>query len=132
LSAENSQNWRIPASTFYNRCVGNLRTQARVAVHYRVAVRHAGRDARGMTENLSERGTMLSVDIDPPLGPGDVITLDIGLPSGSQVSVGAHVRWVSSVLPGMVGVEFDAPIPVALAEHIQQMLAECFRAAQAG
>lgn len=112
--------------------MGNLRTQARVAVHYRVAVRHAGREARGITENLSERGTMLSVEIHPPLGPGDVITLDMSLPNGSQVSVGAHVRWVSSVLPGMVGVEFDAPMPTALAEHIEHMLAECFPAANVG
>ncbi|MFV8754141.1 PilZ domain-containing protein [Nannocystaceae bacterium ST9] len=112
--------------------MGELRNQARVAVHYRVAVHHAGREARGTTENFSERGAMLSVDISPPLGAGDVVSLGVTLADGTLVDVVGRVRWVSSVLPGMVGVEFDLPMPVALAEHIQQMLAARFPAASVG
>jgi hypothetical protein len=105
-----------------------------VAVHYRVAVRLASRtgEARGTTENLSDCGTMLSVEIDPPLSAGDLVQLAISLPGGPVVSVGGLVRWVSSVLPGMVGVEFELPMPVALVEHVEQMLAERFRPANVG
>ena len=53
---------------------------------------------------------MLSVEIDPPLGAGDVVQLAITLPDGAVVVVGGRVRWASSVLPGMVGVEFDPPM----------------------
>jgi hypothetical protein len=103
-----------------------------VAVHHRVAVRIGGREARGVTENLSERGTMLSVEIEPPLVTGDVVRLAISLPDGATMNVGGVVRWVSTVLPGMVGVEFEPPIPAALAEYVERMLADLFPKANVG
>ncbi len=116
----------------YTECVGNLRTQSRVAVHYRVAVSHCGREARGTTENVSERGAMLSVDMTPSLCAGDAVQLGLTLPDGSSISASGRVRWVSSVLPGMVGVEFDLPMPVALVDHIEQMLTAQVSLATAG
>ena len=53
-----------------------------MAVNYRLIVRHAGFEGRGNTENLSERGAMLSVDIDPALNAGDMLELDLELPQG--------------------------------------------------
>jgi len=93
-----------------------------VAVHYRVAVRHAGREARGTTENLSERGAMLSVEIDPPLAAGDPLALALSLPDGTVIGFGGRVCWVSSVLPGMAGIEFDLPMPEVLVGHIRELL----------
>lgn len=75
---------------------------------------------------------MLSVEIEPPLIAGDVVQLEISLPDGSVVAVGGLVRWVSSVLPGMVGVEFELPMPAALVEHVERMLAERFRPSGTG
>lgn len=96
--------------------------QQRVAVQYRLIVRRAGIEAPGMTENLSERGSMLSVDIDPPLAPGDRVELVLDLPGAGPIRVGASVRWTSSVLPGMAGVEFTQPAPPQLIGHVAQLL----------
>jgi hypothetical protein len=98
------------------------REQHRVAVHYRLIVRHAGIEGPGVTENLSERGGMLSVDIDPPLSPGDLVELDFDVPGLGPITVGAHVRWASSVLPGMTGVEFTLPVRSELLAHIAKLV----------
>jgi hypothetical protein len=96
-------------------------------VQYRLIVRRAGIDpARrgeglGMTENLSERGCMLSVDIDPPLQPGDLVKLELELPGAGPITVDALVRWTSSVLPGMAGVEFNQPTAPELLGHLAQL-----------
>jgi hypothetical protein len=102
--------------------VADQRVQHRVAVHYRLIVRHAGLEGRGTTENLSDRGAMLSVDIESTLVPGDLIELDLDLPGLGTITVGAHVRWTSSVLPGMTGIEFTPPVLPELLGHIAQLV----------
>ncbi len=96
----------------------------RLEVHYPVIVRHAGIEGPGVTENLSERGCMLSVDIEPPLQAGDLVELVLELPGAGPITVGAHVRWASSVLPGMTGIEFKQPTAPELLGHIAQLLAQ--------
>lgn len=83
-----------------------------------------------MTENLSDRGAMLSVDIDPPLSPGDSLELELELPDIGVLTVPATVRWTSSVLPGMSGVEFTAPVAPELLAHIAQLISERIDEAQ--
>ncbi|PRQ02241.1 PilZ domain protein [Enhygromyxa salina] len=91
-------------------------------MHYRLIVRHAGVEGRGQTENLSERGAMASIDVDPALCAGDHIELDIELPGHGTVSVAASVRWTSTVLPGMTGLEFTQPISAELLGHIAELV----------
>jgi len=91
-------------------------------VHYRLLVRHQGREGRGSTENLSERGAMLSVDIDPALSASDELELELELPQVGSLTVRATVRWASAVLPGMIGVEFDAPIQAELLAHFAMLV----------
>ena len=98
------------------------RIQPRVAVHYRVVLRRGENEGSGNTENLNELGAMLSVDIDPALNPGDEITVDIDLPEVGVVRTRARVGWMSTVLPGMVGVEYLTPIAPELLAHIAQLL----------
>jgi hypothetical protein len=104
--------------------VSDLRTQPRVAAHYRLTVRYAGLEGRGNTENLSERGAMLSVDMDPPLSAGDEFELVLELPQRGPLTIPVTVRWVSAVLPGMIGVEFDPPVNPELLAHIASLVAE--------
>ena len=103
--------------------VSDQRSQLRVAVHYGLTVRHEGREGRGKTENLSERGAMISVEFEPPLTPGDEIDLDIELDGLGTITVPASVKWASTVLPGMTGIEFDPPVLPELIGHIAQLLA---------
>jgi hypothetical protein len=65
---------------------------------------------------------MVSVDIDPPLSAGDEIDLEIELPEQGSVSVPAKVRWTSTVLPGMTGVEFTLPVAPRLLAHIAELV----------
>jgi hypothetical protein len=102
--------------------VADQREQHRIAVQYRLVIRHAGLEGHGTTENLSDRGGMLSVDIDPPLAPGDLVELDLDLPGLGLITIGAHVRWTSTVLPGMTGVEFTPPVLPELLGHIAQLV----------
>ena len=95
-----------------------------MAVNHRLIVRHAGFEGRGNTENLSERGAMLSVDIDPAVNAGDLLELEFELPQVGTITVGVTVRWVSAVLPGMVGVEFNPPVVPELSAHIALLVAE--------
>jgi len=91
-------------------------------VHYRLIVRDGSREGRGSTENVSERGAMISIDLDPPLRAGGEITLDVELPERGFVQIPARVRWISSVLPGMAGIEFLPPVNSELVAHIAQLL----------
>jgi hypothetical protein len=102
--------------------VADQRVQQRIAVQYRLVIRHAGLEGHGTTENLSESGGMLSIDIDPPLAPGDLVELDIDVPGVGPCTIGAHVRWTSTVLPGMTGVEFISPVLPELLGHIAQLV----------
>ncbi len=104
--------------------MADLRTQSRVAVNYRLVVQHAGFEGRGTMENLSERGAMISVDMDPPLAPGDAIELELELPQLGRTTVPATVRWTSAVLPGMTGVEFDLPMVPELLAHVAMLVAQ--------
>ena len=96
--------------------------QLRVAVHYRLTLRHRGVEGHGSTENLSDRGAMLSIIVDPPLAPGDDVELDLDLPGIGTLTFGAKVRWTSTVLPGMTGVEFTPPVLPELLVHISQLV----------
>jgi PilZ domain len=102
--------------------VAEQREQHRIAVHYRLVIRHAGLQGHGTTENLSDHGAMLSVTFDPPLTPGDLVDLELELPGVGPITVGARVRWTSTVLPGMTGVEFTPPVLPELLGHIAQIL----------
>lgn len=104
--------------------MANLRTQPRVAVHLRLIVRHAGFEGCGHTENLSERGAMISVDIEPALVPGDLLDLEFELPHLGPVTVPATVRWASAVLPGMTGIEFELPVLPELLAFIASLLGQ--------
>lgn len=75
---------------------------------------------------------MLSVELDPPLVSGDVVRLEFMLPEGATLDAPGRVRWVSSVLPGMIGVEFDVPMPTALRKHVEALLAAQYRAVGTG
>jgi hypothetical protein len=100
----------------------DLRRQPRVAAQYRVVVRHAGSEASGTTENLSERGAMVSVITTPPMWPSDVVEIDIELPGIGLITHAATVRWVSSVLPGMTGIELNGPILPEFLAHVARLL----------
>jgi hypothetical protein len=102
--------------------VVDQRGQHRIAVHYRLVIRHAGLEGHGTTENLSDRGAMISVDIDPPLTPGDLLELDLELPGLGLITFGARVRWTSTVLPGMTGIEFTLPVLPELLGHVAQVV----------
>jgi hypothetical protein len=102
--------------------VPDKRVQLRVAVQYRLALRHRGAEGHGTTENLSERGAMLSVIIDPPLAPGDDLELALELPGVGVLDLRAKVRWTSTVLPGMTGVEFTPPVLPELLVHIATLV----------
>lgn len=102
--------------------MADQREQHRIAAQYRLVIRRAGLEGHGTTENLSERGAMLSVAIDPPLTPGDRVELDLDLPGLGLITVGARVRWTSAVLPGMTGVEFIPPVLPELLGHIAQLV----------
>lgn len=67
---------------------------------------------------------MLSVDLQPPPEPGDVLELELELPGTGPVLVNATVRWASAVLPGMLGIEYAQPVPPELLVHIQHLLSE--------
>ena len=99
-------------------------------MHYRLVVHHAGVEGHGSTENLSDLGAMVSVDIDPPLSAGAEIRVDIDIPTLGFTRIPARVRWISSVLPGMAGIEFTPPVAPELLAHIAQLLAD--RIDQAG
>ncbi len=65
---------------------------------------------------------MLSLSEDEAeLQPGARLTITLDLPTGA-CTVSARVRWTSKVLPGMTGVEFQPPVPTALAEYIRVLL----------
>ena len=65
---------------------------------------------------------MISVDIDPALVPGDPLEIELELPHIGPICVPATVRWVSAVLPGMTGIEFDPPILPELLAYIASQL----------
>nr|WP_255216748.1 PilZ domain-containing protein [Pseudenhygromyxa sp. WMMC2535] len=100
-----------------------MRTRPRVAVNYELAVRLGERVGRGETENVSDIGAMISVQLEPPPEAGEVLALVVDIPALGAIEVEAVVRWVSTVLPGMVGVEFEQPVPTALAVHVEGLLA---------
>lgn len=77
-----------------------------------------------MTENLSERGAMISVELEPPPEAGDALALELELPGVGPVALNVSVRWASAVLPGMIGIEFEQPVPPELLVHIQHLLSE--------
>jgi hypothetical protein len=95
-----------------------------VAVQYRLTARLGDREGRGLTENLSERGAMISVELEPPPEAGDELELELELPGVGPVTVSTSVRWASAVLPGMIGAEFEQPVPPELLVHIQHLLNE--------
>ena len=78
-------------------------------MHREISVLIDGRRFVGTTENLSVRGAMMTVpDIDPVLRRGDRVEVSFDLPGLPEpILCSAVVRWVSSVLEDMVGVEFD-------------------------
>lgn len=64
---------------------------------------------------------MVSVEIEPALVSGERIELIVDLP-GSPCTIAAIVRWTSSVLPGMTGIEFEEPVPAALTNHVRMLI----------
>lgn len=66
---------------------------------------------------------MMSVELSPAPVSGDAVVLGFTLPDGTHVDVPGRVRWASAVLPGMIGVEFDVPMPGVLRRHIEELLA---------
>ena len=67
---------------------------------------------------------MISVDIAPALTPGDAIELDLEIPGLGAITVRASVRWTSTVLPGMTGIEFTPPVLPEFLGYIAQLLDE--------
>ncbi|MCA9680812.1 MAG: PilZ domain-containing protein [Myxococcales bacterium] len=104
--------------------MADTRKRPRAAVHYRLAVRHGSNEGVGLTENLSDRGAMVSLELDPPPPSGAALQLDLEVPGVGTLRLTGSVRWVSGVLPGIVGVEFDSPIPPELTLHVHALLAE--------
>ena len=92
-------------------------------MHYRVILHRDTNAGRGATENLSEYGAMLSVEINPPLEPGDVLGVELHLPGGA-VQLRARVKWASTVLPGMVGVQFEQPLAPEYLVHYAELISE--------
>jgi hypothetical protein len=66
---------------------------------------------------------MMSVELTPAPVSGDTLVLGFTLPDGTRLDASGRVRWASAVLPGMIGVEFDVPMPPALRRHIEELLA---------
>lgn len=78
-------------------------------LHCEISLRWSDGQASGETDNVSERGVMLSLGDppEPPLARGDVVRLTFSLPGvDAPCRVDAQVRWNSAVLPGVLGLEF--------------------------
>jgi hypothetical protein len=88
------------------------RREARTRAHWAIELRWADGSAKGMTENLSPSGAMMSVEDEPPLYNGEKVSIAIQLPGrGRSFELAGTVRWVSEMLPNTLGVEFDEPLP---------------------
>jgi hypothetical protein len=69
-------------------------------------MRWEGGGARGLTENLSRSGAMISLEDEPPVEPGRVVELELSVPGRAEpLRVSATVRWVSAMLPNTLGLE---------------------------
>ena len=55
----------------------------------------------------------LSIDTHTPV--------ELELPEVGPIELRARVRWTSSVLPGMTGVEFTPPVAPELLGHVAQL-----------
>ena len=88
------------------------RRDERIKLHREISVSHVVGRFVGTTENLSVRGAMLTVPgIDPEPERGDRVEVSFTLPGLPDPIVrGAIVRWVSTVLEDMIGIEFDEPL----------------------
>lgn len=65
---------------------------------------------------------MISVDMDPALVPGDPLEIELELPQIGLICVPSTVRWVSAVLPGMIGIEFDPPMQPELLAYLASLI----------
>lgn len=88
------------------------RRDVRIRAHWAIRLVWDTGYANGLTENLSQSGAMVSVEDEPPVKPGQEVTLSIQLPEdGRTFELGARVRWVSEMLPNTMGIEFDEELP---------------------
>lgn len=104
------------------------RSEPRIGVQFDVELTTAaGRRLRARTENLSLHGAMLSLRVDPPLSPGERLTVEFSLPEPDapeprKVRREATVRWASEILPDMLGIAFDVPLGSAEARLVGGLL----------
>lgn len=88
------------------------RRHVRIRAHWAVSVTWSSGSARGLTENLSALGAMLSCEDEPPVATGEKVSVSIQLPgNGRAFELAATVRWVSEMLPNTMGIEFDEALP---------------------
>jgi len=91
------------------------RRDVRVKVHCELSMRWsvaiATHDAVGHTDNVSERGAMVSFDAPVDVRRGDQVEVKFTLPGvPSPCKTLATVRWTSAVLPGVLGLEFSTAL----------------------
>ena len=79
-----------------------------------------GRRLEGTTDNLSLSGAMVSTSPDERMDTGTRVRLTLSPPNANAVATEATVRWASGVIPGMVGLEFDTPLPPDFAAVVAQ------------
>ncbi len=83
------------------------RRDRRVKVHCEISLRWSTHLAIGRTDNISERGVMITLPRAPSLSRGDVVEVEFTLPGMAEsCKTPATVRWSSAVLPGVLGLEF--------------------------
>lgn len=83
------------------------RRDRRVKVHREISLRWSTHHVVGRTDNISERGVMITLPESPKLSRGEVVEVEFTLPGMTEsCKTPATVRWSSSVLPGVLGLEF--------------------------
>ena len=84
-----------------------------------------GRKLRAQSENLSAGGAMLTLHsrYEFEIGETFVIAFSLSSAEGEPISVlrGATVRWVSDLLPDMLGVAFDQALDAAAAQRLGEL-----------
>lgn len=87
------------------------RRDRRVKVHREISLRWSTHFVVGHTDNISERGVMITLSQAPSLSRGDAVEVEFTLPGmANPCKSPATVRWISSVLPGVLGLEFARPL----------------------
>ncbi len=94
------------------------RSYRRLPAAWTIQLTWEGGRASGQTENLTLGGAMVTLAAEPDIGSGTPVDATLDLPSGRSIALRGRVAWVSSVLPGLVGIEFGGETSDPFSEAI--------------